>query len=427
VVVDPLSLRPPCPSRFDPPCPLPSLCDASCLAGSLISHLLWTADACLLMSILGWVTAAAVGAASAYLWYMCICFWRVLRAAQEESRRVRRAIASLPSRKYKRVRRAGAASAQPAPPNGASDAASASSDPNGGTAPPLAAGSGAGEGVVAAADDDDEEEDGTCAICLCEFEEGEEVRLLPCYHEFCKECIDVWIERQGLSATCPLCKRRLVPARPNDPNGQGPSTPEGGAQEGAAAGGRAGQASSGDSRGAGSSSGVGSGGSDGAARGSGPGAGASQAAASPAPSSAQQDEALAIAAEVLARRRGGGACASAAARATEVRCSGSNAPTLEPLMAVDDGDAASLSAAEEGRASDTDSPRAAMLVSPRSWRGEEPELVQAPRQQEAEPSSVEASSVEVSSVEAAAPAAAEPDAAAAAVLSSSSDDDTEHA
>ena len=33
-------------------------------------------------------------------------------------------------------------------------------------------------------------------------------------HEFCKSCIDVWIQRQGLAASCPLCKRMLVPSVP---------------------------------------------------------------------------------------------------------------------------------------------------------------------------------------------------------------------
>jgi len=42
------------------------------------------------------------------------------------------------------------------------------------------------------ADDDDEDE--VCPICLLEFEEGDEVRVLPCQlaHSFHKECIDPW-------------------------------------------------------------------------------------------------------------------------------------------------------------------------------------------------------------------------------------------
>ena len=40
----------------------------------------------------------------------------------------------------------------------------------------------------------DDDEDEVCPICLLEFEEGDEVRVLPCQlaHSFHKECIDPW-------------------------------------------------------------------------------------------------------------------------------------------------------------------------------------------------------------------------------------------
>ncbi|ERM96021.1 RING-H2 finger protein ATL2 [Amborella trichopoda] len=49
------------------------------------------------------------------------------------------------------------------------------------------------------------EKDGLdCAVCLCEFQENEKVRLLPkCNHKFHIECIDMWFHSHS---TCPLCR-----------------------------------------------------------------------------------------------------------------------------------------------------------------------------------------------------------------------------
>jgi hypothetical protein len=60
--------------------------------------------------------------------------------------------------------------------------------------------SGVGSGTPAAVieereeERDDGEEEEVCPICLLEFEEGDEVRVLPCQlaHSFHKECIDPW-------------------------------------------------------------------------------------------------------------------------------------------------------------------------------------------------------------------------------------------
>ena len=47
-------------------------------------------------------------------------------------------------------------------------------------------------------------------------------------HEFCKECIGEWIERQGLAAACPLCKRMLIPReRGGGRSGASPRGPDG--------------------------------------------------------------------------------------------------------------------------------------------------------------------------------------------------------
>jgi len=45
-----------------------------------------------------------------------------------------------------------------------------------------------------------------CSICLSDFEEDEEVRRLPCFHPFHRQCIDKWLER---SKMCPIDNQRI--------------------------------------------------------------------------------------------------------------------------------------------------------------------------------------------------------------------------
>lgn len=42
-----------------------------------------------------------------------------------------------------------------------------------------------------------------CTICLSEFEEGEDVRRLPCMHLFHIECVDQWL---ATNKKCPICR-----------------------------------------------------------------------------------------------------------------------------------------------------------------------------------------------------------------------------
>ncbi|KAJ3043646.1 E3 ubiquitin-protein ligase rnf13 [Rhizophlyctis rosea] len=49
----------------------------------------------------------------------------------------------------------------------------------------------------------------TCAVCLCEYEDGEMLRELGCGHAFHCECIDQWLTKQ--SSECPLCKIDATP------------------------------------------------------------------------------------------------------------------------------------------------------------------------------------------------------------------------
>ncbi|KAG0325442.1 hypothetical protein BG000_001816 [Podila horticola] len=49
-------------------------------------------------------------------------------------------------------------------------------------------------------------QDAVCAICLCDYEDDEELRKMACVHYFHKECVDEWLR---LHKNCPLCKRDI--------------------------------------------------------------------------------------------------------------------------------------------------------------------------------------------------------------------------
>jgi len=46
----------------------------------------------------------------------------------------------------------------------------------------------------------------TCLICMAEFEEEDTLKILPCNHEFHKDCIDQWFNNHN---KCPLCKQEV--------------------------------------------------------------------------------------------------------------------------------------------------------------------------------------------------------------------------
>ncbi|KAG9444886.1 hypothetical protein H6P81_016226 [Aristolochia fimbriata] len=52
----------------------------------------------------------------------------------------------------------------------------------------------------------------TCAVCLSEFKEGEDVRLMPeCLHCFHAPCIDMWLYSHS---SCPLCRTPTLVSQP---------------------------------------------------------------------------------------------------------------------------------------------------------------------------------------------------------------------
>ncbi|KAK7329997.1 hypothetical protein VNO77_24181 [Canavalia gladiata] len=43
-----------------------------------------------------------------------------------------------------------------------------------------------------------------CYICLAEYEEGDQIRVLPCKHEYHMSCVDKWLKE--IHGVCPLCR-----------------------------------------------------------------------------------------------------------------------------------------------------------------------------------------------------------------------------
>ncbi|XP_062074222.1 E3 ubiquitin-protein ligase At1g12760-like isoform X2 [Humulus lupulus] len=51
------------------------------------------------------------------------------------------------------------------------------------------------------------QEDAECCICLSSYDDGVELRQLPCGHHFHCSCVDKWL---FINATCPLCKYNIL-------------------------------------------------------------------------------------------------------------------------------------------------------------------------------------------------------------------------
>lgn len=56
-------------------------------------------------------------------------------------------------------------------------------------------------------------EAGPCAVCLEPFYNNQCLRVLPCAHEYHRDCVDPWLL---LRPTCPLCKRSILGAACKD-------------------------------------------------------------------------------------------------------------------------------------------------------------------------------------------------------------------
>ncbi|KAF7586877.1 hypothetical protein BBP40_008206 [Aspergillus hancockii] len=56
----------------------------------------------------------------------------------------------------------------------------------------------------------------SCPICTDDFVKGQDLRVLPCNHQFHPECIDPWL--MNVSGTCPLCRIDLNPTQAEGEN-----------------------------------------------------------------------------------------------------------------------------------------------------------------------------------------------------------------
>ena len=51
------------------------------------------------------------------------------------------------------------------------------------------------------------DKDASCCICMNDYEDGQEMRKLPCGHHYHKECVDEWLL---MNATCPTCRLSIT-------------------------------------------------------------------------------------------------------------------------------------------------------------------------------------------------------------------------
>ncbi|KAJ1651218.1 hypothetical protein IWQ61_008164 [Dispira simplex] len=54
-----------------------------------------------------------------------------------------------------------------------------------------------------------------CAICLEDYMDEDEIRILPCYHQFHTACVDIWLTTR--KRCCPICKQDICDTNERTP------------------------------------------------------------------------------------------------------------------------------------------------------------------------------------------------------------------
>ncbi len=81
----------------------------------------------------------------------------------------------------------------------------------------------AGKPAALTADGEDGSEAPQCSVCIMDFEEGEDLRRLPCLHVFHQACIDQWMTQHR---TCPNCRTALCPHYEQQPSRMSAENPD---------------------------------------------------------------------------------------------------------------------------------------------------------------------------------------------------------
>jgi hypothetical protein len=79
------------------------------------------------------------------------------------------------------------------------------------------------EDAPGSGDPDSQFDQDSCVICLCEFENGDNLMVLPCGHEYHTECINPWLLKK--SSKCPICKASCMPKPSTSTLEETPNTP----------------------------------------------------------------------------------------------------------------------------------------------------------------------------------------------------------